>query len=75
MRVEVLPQNSTLRWMRRLDTFMKMMMTMMMTMMMMMTHLMPALPWPHEDFARSSSNMLFQTARLTDGDDYIVIGY
>ena len=35
-----------------------------------MTHLMPALPWPHEDFTRSSSNMLFQTARLTEnGDD------
>ena len=34
-----------------------------------MTHLMPALPWPHEDFARSSSNMLFQTARLTADDN------
>ena len=29
-------------------------------------NLMPELPWPHEDFARSSSNMLFHTARLTE---------
>ena len=29
-------------------------------------HLIPALPWPQEDFARSSSNMLFHTARLTE---------
>ena len=36
---------------------------------MLITHLMPALPWPHEDFARSSSNILFQTAKLTEDDD------
>ena len=31
------------------------------------SHLIPALPWPQEDLARSSSNMLFHTARLTEG--------
>ena len=40
-------------------------------------HLMPALPWPQEDLARSSSNMLFHTARLTreynDGCDWFPI--
>ena len=64
----MLPQNSTLRWMRKLDTLM---MTMVMTIRrMMITHLMPALPWPHEDFARSSSNILFQTAKLTEDDEH-----
>ena len=66
------PRNSMLRWMRRLDTLMMRMMMRMKRMMMGMVkraHLMPELPWPHEDFARSSSNMLFHTARLTEDDD------
>ena len=65
------PRNSTLRWMRRLDTLMmiRMGMKVMMKMKMKRANLMPELPWPHEDFARSSSNMLFHTARLTEDDD------
>ena len=37
-----------------------------MTLLLIISHLIPALPWPQDDFARSSSNMLFHTARLTE---------
>ena len=37
-----------------------------MPLLLIISHLIPALPWPQEDFARSSSNMLFHTARLTE---------
>ena len=47
--------------------YVSMMIVMMnMTLLLIISHLIPALPWPQEDLARSSSNMLFHTARLTE---------